>query len=91
MPFHHNDERGQLTRDAPLLPADLARYDLSFFFSARCQVVSNLLCFLQLVGMAEVLLIAKKSGMDLEVFWHAIRGSAGNSFLWETAGITGAS
>ena len=36
--------------------------------------------------MAEVLLIAKKSGMDLEAFWHAIRGSAGNSFLWETAG-----
>jgi len=50
------------------------------------KVVSNLLCFLQLVGMAEVLLIAKKSGMELDAFWHAIRGSAGNSFLWETAG-----
>ena len=36
--------------------------------------------------MAEVLLIAKKSGMELDAFWHAIRGSAGNSFLWETAG-----
>ena len=29
---------------------------------------------------------AKKSGMDLTTFWHAIRASAGNSFLWETAG-----
>ena len=24
--------------------------------------------------------------MDLELFWHSIRASAGNSFLWETAG-----
>ena len=29
---------------------------------------------------------AKKSGMDLTKFWHHIRGSAGNSFLWETCG-----
>lgn len=50
------------------------------------KVVSNLLCFLQLVAMGEVLMIAKKSGMELDTFWHSIRGSAGNSFLWETAG-----
>ena len=24
--------------------------------------------------------------MDLNLFWHSIRASAGNSFLWETAG-----
>ena len=24
--------------------------------------------------------------MDLDLFWHSIRASAGNSFLWETAG-----
>ena len=30
--------------------------------------------------------LAKKSGLDLESFWHSIRASAGNSFLWETCG-----
>ena len=29
---------------------------------------------------------AKRHGLDLNTFWHAIRASAGNSFLWETAG-----
>ena len=28
---------------------------------------------------------AKRSGLDLTAFWHAIRASAGNSFTWETA------
>ena len=36
--------------------------------------------------MAEAMLIAKRSGLDLVEFWHAIRMSAGNSFLWETCG-----
>ena len=30
--------------------------------------------------------VAKKSGMELDAFWHFIRASAGNSFLWETCG-----
>ena len=30
--------------------------------------------------------IAKKSGLNLDDFWHYIRASAGNSFLWETCG-----
>ena len=29
---------------------------------------------------------AKRSGIDVVDFWHAIRMSAGNSFLWETCG-----
>eukprot|EP00094_Tigriopus_californicus_P013081 TCALIF_12650-PA protein Name:"Protein of unknown function" AED:0.31 eAED:0.31 QI:0/1/0.5/1/1/1/2/173/157 len=33
-----------------------------------------------------LLMLAKRSGLDLKTFWHAIRASAGNSFLWETAG-----
>ena len=37
-------------------------------------------------AMAEAMLIAKRSGLDLVEFWHAIRMSAGNSFLWETCG-----
>ena len=29
---------------------------------------------------------AKRSGIDVVDFWHSIRMSAGNSFLWETCG-----
>ena len=32
------------------------------------------------------LISAKRSGIDVVDFWHAIRMSAGNSFLWETCG-----
>ena len=32
-----------------------------------------------------ILKSAKRSGLDLTAFWHAIRASAGNSFTWETA------
>lgn len=32
------------------------------------------------------MILAQRSGMDLNLFWHSIRASAGNSFLWETAG-----
>ena len=32
------------------------------------------------------LFLAKRSGIDVVDFWHAIRMSAGNSFLWETCG-----
>ena len=48
---------------------------LFFFSSMLCR-----LCILL------VFYAAKKSGMDLTKFWHHIRGSAGNSFLWETCG-----
>ena len=62
------------------------------------KVLSNMLCGLQVkagiqfnwrpkvCAMAEAMLIAKRSGLDLVEFWHAIRMSAGNSFLWETCG-----
>ena len=29
---------------------------------------------------------AKRMNVDLDLFWHGVRASAGNSFLWETAG-----
>ena len=41
-------------------------------------------CSIDEVGT--ILFSAQRSGMDLELFWHSIRASAGNSFLWETAG-----
>jgi len=50
------------------------------------KVLSNMLCGLQVIAMAEAMLIAKKSGLDMVEFWHSIRMSAGNSFLWETCG-----
>jgi len=50
------------------------------------KVLSNMLCGLQVCAMAEAMLIAKRSGIDVVDFWHSIRMSAGNSFLWETCG-----
>ena len=50
------------------------------------KVVSNMLASTNTVAMAEALMIAKKSNIDLDQFWNAIRFSAGNSFVWETEG-----
>merc|ERR1719402_1662082 len=50
------------------------------------KVLANMLCGLQVCAMAETMLIAKRSGIDVVDFWHSIRMSAGNSFLWETCG-----
>lgn len=50
------------------------------------KVLSNMLCGLQVIAMAEAMLVAKRHGLDLVEFWHSIRMSAGNSFLWETCG-----
>jgi len=50
------------------------------------KVLSNMLCGLQVIAMAEAMLVAKRSGLDMVEFWHSIRMSAGNSFLWETCG-----
>ncbi|XP_076068881.1 2-hydroxy-3-oxopropionate reductase-like [Oratosquilla oratoria] len=48
------------------------------------KVVSNMLAGVHIVAMAEALMLAKRSGLDLKRFWDAIRVSAGNSFVWET-------
>lgn len=48
------------------------------------KVVSNMLASVQLLAMSEVLMLAKRSGIDLKLFWEAIRLSAGQSFLWDT-------
>lgn len=50
------------------------------------KVVSNMLACVHVVAMGEVLMLAKRSKLDLRTFWDAIRVSAGNSFVWETAG-----
>jgi len=48
------------------------------------KAISNNFTCLQLIAASEALMIAKKAGMDLKVFWDCIRASAGNSFVWET-------
>merc|ERR1712154_147934 len=35
-------------------------------------------------AMGEILMLCKKSNIDLQTVWNAIRYSAGNSFVWET-------
>lgn len=50
------------------------------------KVVSNMLACVHVIAMGEVLMLAKRSKLDLRTFWDAIRVSAGNSFVWETAG-----
>ncbi|XP_037068980.1 2-hydroxy-3-oxopropionate reductase-like [Pollicipes pollicipes] len=50
------------------------------------KVMSNMLCMVNAIGMAEAMMIAKRSGLDLHQFWHAIRAGCGSSFAWETAG-----
>ena len=46
--------------------------------------VSNMLAFTNMIAASECMMIAKKTGLDLENFFDAIRVSAGNSFAWET-------
>ena len=41
----------------------------------------------QIVAMTEMLLVAKRQGLDLNKVFHAIRASSGNSFAWETGEI----
>jgi 3-hydroxyisobutyrate dehydrogenase len=51
---------------------------------AVTKIVSNMLCAAHTVVSGEALMLAKKSGIDLESFFHAIRLSAGNSYVFET-------
>merc|ERR550517_2468040 len=50
------------------------------------KVMSNMLTVVQIIALGEVMMIAKRAGLDLKVFWDCIRASAGNSFVWETGG-----
>lgn len=51
---------------------------------AVTKIVSNMLCAVHTVVSGEALMLAKKSGIDLKSFFHAIRLSAGNSYVFET-------
>ena len=48
------------------------------------KVVTNYLASVHLVALGEALMVARRSGMDLNTTYEAIRISSGNSFVHET-------
>merc|ERR1719263_433514 len=50
------------------------------------KVISNMLAAAHTLLTAESMMLAKKSGVNLDMFFQAIRKSAGNSFVFETEG-----
>lgn len=48
------------------------------------KVITNYLCSVHLVALGEAMMVAKRSGMDLNTAFEAIRISSGNSFVHET-------
>ena len=48
------------------------------------KVVTNYLASVHLVALGEALMVARRSGMDLNTAYEAIRISSGNSFVHET-------
>lgn len=52
--------------------------------ASRLKVLTNYLCTMHLAALAEALTVAKKSGLDMNVTYEAIKASSGNSFVHET-------
>lgn len=52
--------------------------------ASRLKVVTNYLCTVHLVALAEALTTCKVAGMDMNTAYEAIRISSGNSFVHET-------
>ena len=52
--------------------------------ASQLKVLTNYLCTVHLVALAEALTVAKAAGLDLNVAYEAIRISSGNSFVHET-------
>jgi 3-hydroxyisobutyrate dehydrogenase-like beta-hydroxyacid dehydrogenase len=48
------------------------------------KVFSNMLAAVNIVAAGEIMMVAKKAGLDMKTFWDCIRSSSGNSFVWET-------
>ena len=48
------------------------------------KVITNFLASTHLVAIGEALMVAKKSGIDLDVAFRGIKSSSGNSFVHET-------
>ena len=54
--------------------------------AALIKVITNMLAFINLVGVGEALMLAKRGGLDLAKAFVAIKESSGNSFVHETEG-----
>jgi 3-hydroxyisobutyrate dehydrogenase len=52
--------------------------------ASQLKVLTNYLCTMHLAALAEALTVAKKSGLDMNVTYEAIKASSGNSFVHET-------
>ena len=52
--------------------------------ASKLKVVTNYLCTVHLVALAEALTVCKVAGMDMNTAYEAIRISSGNSFVHET-------
>jgi len=52
--------------------------------ASALKVLTNYLCSVHLVALAEALTVAKVAGLDLNTAYEAIRISSGNSFVHET-------
>ncbi len=52
--------------------------------AALIKVITNMLAFINLVGVGEALMLAKQGGLDLGQAFTAIKESSGNSFVHET-------
>jgi 3-hydroxyisobutyrate dehydrogenase len=52
--------------------------------ASQLKVLTNYLCTVHLVALAEALTVARASGLDLTTAYEAIRISSGNSFVHET-------
>jgi 3-hydroxyisobutyrate dehydrogenase len=52
--------------------------------AALIKVITNMLAFVNLVGVGEALMLAKQGGLDLAQAFTAIKESSGNSFVHET-------
>jgi 3-hydroxyisobutyrate dehydrogenase len=52
--------------------------------AALIKVITNMLAFINLIGVGEALMLAKRGGLDLATVFEAIKESSGNSFVHET-------
>jgi 3-hydroxyisobutyrate dehydrogenase len=52
--------------------------------ASQLKVLTNYLCTVHLVALAEALTVARAAGLDLNIAYEAIRISSGNSFVHET-------
>jgi len=61
-------------------------YSGVFGAGARLKYVANLLLAVHTVAAAEAMLLARRSGLDLDLVQHTLTGSIASSTIWERRG-----